>query len=158
MADSIRQKIIDAVAARFASITTGNGYETNIGSKVYVWRNLEASPLDANDLPAINIRDPKCETQQQTSGVHTHMLHIEAVVMASKSTTESKTVRKMIADVTKAVGVDRQWTVSSVKLAFDTDPVKDETTIEQHGDITGAAKISFIIKFRTRSFDPYNSQ
>jgi hypothetical protein len=45
MADSIRQKIIDAIVARFTAWTLSE------------WRDLERNPFQQSELPAVNFRD-----------------------------------------------------------------------------------------------------
>ncbi len=151
MADTIRTKIFNAVADRFKTILIANGYETNLGQKIYCWK---ATPFDESQVPGMNLMDPKQDTQQAMAGVHEHTLHVEARV-AVLTESPAAFVRSMIADITKAIGVDRNWTVAAVRLATDTDPVGDQMDTEHEGKSTGGACVKFKIRFRTSSFDPY---
>ena len=48
MADSKRQKIVDAVKTRMAAILTAGGYATNLGQNVEEW----STHLQGEDIPA----------------------------------------------------------------------------------------------------------
>lgn len=163
MPDTIRQQIVNAVQARFAAINPDNGYNTDFTEHVFVWR---ITPFQAHEVPAVLFRDVKNVTQPQSGGIHNHELECEAdvlTVISDDSAAGAETIRKMIADIWKALGVDRRWTVAGVQLAYNTEPKDDETAIGQEGGnlgdvILGGSRIKFVIHYRTASFDPYNAQ
>ena len=146
MADSIRQQIINAVDARLKTITTVNGYNHNLGFNVFEWRDTS---LSDPELPALIYRDISCETVYLEA--HRHRLHIE-VELVIKDISASA-VRKMIADVLKAVGTDVQWSL----LAINTHPEGDEMMVKQADKIIGGAIVRFAIEFRTVEWDPYTT-
>ncbi len=146
MSDSRRQQIFDALETRLAGITIANGYETDIGTKANKWRASDFGPAD---LPGYNFRDPKCQTDQHTSGIHQHTLDIEIIAVAAQPADidADKFGRKMLADIIKAIGVDRTWG----RLAYDTNPKDDTMTTEHVAQLLVAVKITFQIFYRTRS-------
>jgi hypothetical protein len=150
MADSLREQIMAAVAVRFALIKPANGYETTIGERTHKWR---VTDINDAELPAHNFRDVSCEIEQAVSKLHFHTLKIESVAVAKKpiDMAVDKFGRKMIADIWKAIGVDRQWS----GLASDTNPVRDEMDIEQDDRQLVGVRVEFEIKYRTLSFNPY---
>lgn len=158
MADSQRQKLVDAVKARFQAILTSGGYETDLGSNVFVWRDLIDVPLDPSELPACSVWDVKDTTDQKITSIHENTLDFEVHVVFSNDTTTAVKVRKGIADVRKAIGVDRQWTYQSVRLARDTVNTSDQIMVNQAGKVIGAAKINFSIIYRTTGWDPYTNR
>lgn len=153
MADSRRQQIVDAVKTRFQAITVAGGYETNIGNNVFEWRDIPSVMVEENDMPCVLVRDPRTEITQRVSKVQDHDLTIEAAVVTATATIPVQ-VRKMIADIYKAIGVDRTWGGK----ALDTLPVKDEMGVEHAGKRFGGATVTFTIRHRTLSYDPYNTQ
>ena len=144
MPTSIRQQIINAVDARLKTIKIANGYNYDLGNNVFEWRD---APLSDSNLPALIYRDLSCDTEYLET--HRHKIHIE-VELVIKDTLASA-VRKMIADVLKAIGVDPQWS----NLAINTHPEGDEMQVKQSEKIIGGASVKFAIEFRTKEWDPY---
>jgi hypothetical protein len=106
MADSIRQKIMNSVKARFQLISVANGYETALGAKVFDWLTVQ---LDPADLPALILRDPACETNKDYN-VHEHELTVEADIKVYGETVPTD-LRKALADVYKVLGTDSRWRI-----------------------------------------------
>lgn len=147
------QLVIDAIKTRFAAITVANGYATNLGEKLFEWREMES--FDSSELPAINLKDPQGETVQALSGVHDHKLTIWAELLWANRSNIAADVRLMIADVQKAIGVDRRWG----GIARDTDPQGFEILVQQNSGAVnvGGCRFKFDVTYRTKSFDPYNA-
>ena len=160
MADDVRQKIVDAVKSRLQTITTGNGYETNVGGNVKVWRDMSSSPFASGDLDALNIRDMRTEASREGQPMgttqHEMTMHIEA---ATKDNTmaRDKKLRKILADLIKAIGTDRQWTVSGAKLAWNTQIESTAIDVQHKGEILGGCQLVISILYRTLDFDPYTT-
>jgi hypothetical protein len=149
MTTSIRQQIITAVDTRLKTITTVNGYNTNLGNNIFEWRD---APLQESELPGAVYRDLQ-QTTVMAVGYHEHALALEILILLS-GTEAATTIRKLIADVIKCVGTDRTWGT----LAEDTLPVSDEEiAIEHAGKKIGGISLKFIIQYVTKPFDPYNS-
>jgi hypothetical protein len=155
---SLRQQLFDAIRARFETIRTVNGYETEIGRRFFVWRDMEKSPFTTDELSqggAFTIRDTTCSSTARIITSHDHDLTIECVA-ATIGAPPDNWARRIAADLHKAIGVDRQWTVNGTKLAMDTMPGDDELNVGHFGDRIGAVRKTFVVKFRTAAFDPYN--
>jgi len=142
MTDSIRQRLIDKVDARFKTITTANGYQTNIGNHVFDW--LERDLAD-NELDALIYRDPLSESEPGTIHDYGNKMRLEIEVKTKSADTTAKQVRKMIADVNKAIGVDDRWG----ELAIDTQPESVIMDLQQYDKIAGSAHIVVMIEYDT---------
>lgn len=152
MADSRRQDILDAILARFRLILATSGYETNLGKNVHVWRDTAQIPFQPEELPALNLRDASNAIEQHLNNKHEHSLTLTCQGFVASSAVAAD-VRKCLADLYKAIGVDRKWST----LAFDTLPVGDEFTVQQNGTAIAGFVLTFTVKFRTTSYDPYTA-
>lgn len=149
MPDSKRQQIVLAVKTRFQGILIASGYETNIGQKVYEWRD---AAIQSADLPALNLIDVAEDSIQGSSNVQEHSLEMWVECHTQDGTTNGATVRKVIADVVKAIGVDRTWG----SLAFNTLPMRNEIGFEHKDKFNGGVTIKFKILYRTQNFNPFS--
>jgi hypothetical protein len=154
------QRLFDAVKVRMQGIYVVNGYETDIGAHCFTWRDLTKHPLTEAECPCIALRDPTRDTSPQSSVItaHDHTLTIEvaAAAIGSVQAPPDNLARRILCDIDKAIGQDRQWTVDGVKLARDTLPGQDRLETAHVGDrIVGVTK-TFTIIFRTRQWDPFN--
>lgn len=144
---SIRQSIIDAVKTRLEGITIIGGYQTNIGQKVTEWQTYD--PND-RELDCIMFRDPSAkvtdpdEEDDNTEAWHYKNLALQIFVLSSGAATPA-TLRKQIADVLKAVGVDVTWSGH----AIDTTLEGDETQIDQETKKIGASLVTLSIRYKT---------
>lgn len=138
---SIRQQIMTAMDTRLKTILVANGYETNLGQKVYAWK---ATPLDDVDLPALEYRDiANDRLEGGPIGKFRWALTIEIGIVAASASTTIADVRKMLNDVYKAMGTDETWST----LAQWTEQPSDKVEIEQQDKIIGGAKILFNIVY-----------
>jgi hypothetical protein len=177
MADSIRQQIIALVKERFQSIRTANSYETELGAHVFVWRDLDKVPVSEAELPLLNIRDLRRETEPQVSGRadHHHTLFLELEIVAGVTNAGGNTdaavqVRKCISDLEEAINaVTNGWAgtywanstpdandpTKGTKLAFLTLPMDDEMVVDQSGRTISGAKMRIKIQYRNQRWNPY---
>lgn len=154
MALTVRQRIIDAIAARFATITTANGFQTEIGSKVTQWNT---TPIVERNARGVDISDPLDEyaTDSPTPNCEDHRLTVHAVIHCREAGDSDAYLRNAICDIYRAIGSDRYFNVSGSTLARNgTFPVKDEISVDQAGQITGAARVIFQVRYRTAILDP----
>lgn len=158
MPTTIRQRLVNAVKARLELILVASGYNSDLGQRVHLWR---ATPLGEDEAPFLNLKDVKRTTETvllgQSAHQHTLTLWVEVLARRDVDVPADEIVRRYLADVEKAVGVDRYWTeaATGTRLAFDTRPVEDQMTVEQAGQIIAGARHTFTILYRTRAFDPY---
>jgi hypothetical protein len=147
VADTVRQDIIDAVDARLKAILVSNGYETDVGSNVFDWH---AEPLEEDDLPALIYRDTSVETTVDTIASFSHRM-ILSIMAAVTSSTPMTTIRKIIADIDKAIGVDHTFG----GLALMTERISDESGIEINERKYAGCQIVYAITFRTSGWNDY---
>ncbi len=150
MPDSLREQIFDAISTRLSGILIAGGYNTDIGLRAYKWR---VTPFAETELPAHSISDPEDTIETKVSRIHDHTLTVEVVALDKKPAAVSvdQHGRKMLADIWKAIGVDRTFG----GLAFDSLPVADELVVEHSDNLRVGAKVKFNVRFRTLMFDPY---
>lgn len=156
---SIWQQIFDAVKFRFQEIRINNGYETEIGAHAFSWRDLDASPMHENELPGFSLRDlsRSYEPEAQTINRHHFLLRFEvkAESVAVVSSPVDKHARRMISDLDKSLGVDRQWEIGGVKLAKDTLPDTDTIETVHRGELIVRVTKTFGIRYQNLFFNPY---
>lgn len=146
MPDSVRKQIMAAIATRFATITTGNGYKTSAGSTVSTWRDLEAAPWTSADLPAINIRDVEQEVEAKPSSLQIVRLAIECDVAGASIAV----VRDIISDIQAAIGTDEKWST----LARRTEYEQDSVGVEHAKNKLAAGVVRFVVVYQQARWDP----
>lgn len=127
MADSKRQRIIDAVKARMQTVLIANGYATDIGQKVFDWRvDFQGEEADA-DLPCISVCDMVAEAAPRNGPdpqSTTWLMPIQLRVYAKRGDTPS-VMRSYLKDLQRAVRQDDRWKSASVGLAMNTYPLRE---------------------------------
>lgn len=158
---SVRQKIFDAVKARFETIYQVNGFATNVGSHCFSWRDLERSPFTVEELSdggAIVITDDDRAPDPSVLTVHDQLVTF-TVIAASTPTggfaNADRHARRIEADLIVAIGQDRTWTTDGVRLAKDTILGESQINVGHFGEMVAAVRLKFTVHFRTARFDPY---
>jgi hypothetical protein len=146
MADTIRQRLVDAIDTRFKTILTTNGYKTNIGAHVFWWKE---SPMQIQDLPGMNCRD-KSPAKELGCGVEDNILPIEIEATVSGSMTPTD-LRKILADIETAIGVDETWG----GLAEATDLKENDISADQKENKVGLVQLTMMIEYTLVRFDAY---
>jgi len=138
---NLRQQIVDAIETRLKTIRVANGYQTEAGQHVFPWRLV---PIPDSDMPALCIYDTDCNMSPDGAiGYFTHELQvdIDAIVSGSASRT---TVRSIMEDVFRAVGVDRTWG----GLAEHTEIQSHGINLEQAERVLGAGQVRMTVRYR----------
>jgi hypothetical protein len=143
-----RQAIVTAIKARFANITTANGYRTNIGAIQKEW---QTTPLDAGEKPAHMIQDPLDtklpDKNGEFSSRHQWALDIHVQTVLAEADQTAAEARKSISDVKDAVKVDPTWG----GLAKRSEEVSDRVTRDPAGtNTTGGLVIFRVITSRAQ--------
>jgi hypothetical protein len=104
---SLRREVINEQKARFAAITTANGYHFTVKT-VAEW---QTTPLDEAKLPAVIISDPDDTKRPDdpNSGAHTWDLNMVLDFVLNEAAQTSENADKAIEDFQKAVLVDPRW-------------------------------------------------
>lgn len=147
-----RQKLVDAMRARFESITTENAYETGIGNSVHEWRSEKLPEEDEALFPALLFRDVLGETPlpEKNTGRWKHLLHVTVDIVIGESAEQATEARKALADVIKAIGVDPLWKDGSgQELAERTIPGDERIMADKEGNWIGGARLEFVIEYFT---------
>lgn len=149
MADSIRQQIMTAIDTRLKTILVSGGYETNAGNNIYEFWDIA---LEEDELPAIIWRDGAEDTELLVSTTQDRRLTVE-LIMQAVGTTAPTTLRKMIADVEKAMLVDNTWG----SLAIFTSPldITDVFEVDHKERRIGACRAKFTVLYRTGYLNSY---
>jgi hypothetical protein len=146
---SLRQQIVDAIETRAKTISVANGYQTAIGSHVFVWK---LTPFGANEMPGVDIRDRSdaidSEGLKGSVNVDNHDLTVAFEVVCQSGRTSDDDVRKMIADVYKMIGMDPTWG----SLALTTQLAGDEITETQDEHVIAGATITVTVLYRTNKY------
>ena len=148
MADK-RQAIYTAVKTRFATITTANGYQTGIGSKVKEW---QLTPLETADLDCLILNDPveSGEDEDKNSATFTRYLEFEAKAVLSESSASPTKARQAQDDLIKCIGVDEKWG----GLARRTLMGDCELVVDKEGNRFGGIDFKFRVEFGRRRWTP----
>ena len=148
MADSVRQQIVDAFITRLRTITTINGYETELGSNISEGRTEE---WQESELPGGDVREGE-ESIEVSDPQHSFTLPLELEVKVAGATSRA-TVRKIIADVTKAIGASK----FSSLIVYIRPVSNGEPDFDKKDKLFGSITMSFEVVYVTVAFDPYNT-
>lgn len=144
-------------------IRTANGYETDIGAKMFAWRDLNRTPFTEPELReslgGFCLKDANRRTEAGlVINKHDHTLQMEMVgaCFAAASSPPDNFARRMLCDIDRALGLDLKWTVNGTMLARDTQAGEDVIEAAHTGERLVVVRKTFTIIFRTGRFDPYN--
>lgn len=135
-----RQTLVDRILARFALITTANGYLTNVGAKVREW---QTTPLDETELTTLLVRDTIASVQPDPNGSNSsrrtwsQQIIVDAVL--PETAQNAVEARKTISDINKAVGVDQTWG----GLARRSDQVNEKLMLDKTGGRVAGVQLIF---------------
>ena len=151
MAASIRQQIISAMVTRLGTITTANGYLTNIGNSVALWRTTE---FEKWEMPSCSIADTQDTAEvsdlRPNGGHERHKLTVEILAVISDGDNTPATLEQARADIINAIGIDPRWG----GVAEWTTPSGDNKQISQKDKVFGAVKVTVTVSYRTLAWNP----
>jgi hypothetical protein len=149
---TIRVRILLAIGTRLLTILTTNSFETDIGSHVFVWRDLDKEPLQASEVPSVLYNDISDEPLPEMSvfGADAHTLHIEIKAASAGATVES-TLRNIIADLEIAINTDLTWGGYAIDSYLGT----NEAAVEQIENKIGVITVPMTVIYRTAAGNPY---
>lgn len=132
---TVREQVVDAVASRFRQILVANGYNTDVGNSVYIWKDTAFS---VEELPALNIRDESSDIEDLTNKQETIRLNFRTDIVVSNSN-PIPTIRAILEDVRKAISVDETFG----GLVLYTRMVGDEIDSVSKEDLIASAFVRF---------------
>lgn len=141
----VRQNILTYAGTLFATITTVNGYNTNLGDNVDEWK---AYADEESELPSLRYRDMGVEVLEQDNVYTNKKLNLKIECRVSDGSSTSATIRKCIQDVLAAIGTDITWNDN----AYDTNYEGDVIEIEQTKNKIGYVSMDIAIGYRTTNW------
>lgn len=139
---SKRQTIINDLDAKLKAIKIINGYQTDAGNHVYAWRDDELQP---HELPGIVYYDRIAGKREGGPiGIFRWELAVDIFVYAAAGKDTPAEVRKLIADVLKAIGVSAEGRWAGQAQATELSD-GSEMSIERRGKTAGEAVINIVI-------------
>ena len=150
MAISKRQAICTAIDTRLKTITIVNGYETNLGNNVYEFWDIA---LEESELPAVIWKDGNESSTLLVTNMQDRTLTIELVLQTTGVNAPSD-LRKMIADIEKAMNIDDTW--NNLVINSSVLDIKDVFEIEYQERRIGACRAAFTVTYRTGYLNSYS--
>ena len=147
----LRTQILVAIGTRLLTILTANGYETELGENVFVWRDLTREPFASSELSGIAYNDVSDESEPLTFEKELHRLTVEMTIGASGETVES-TLRLIAADLEVALNTDRTFGALAMESLLGT----NEIAIEHVENKIGILTVPLNIEYTTLVGDPYH--
>lgn len=139
-----RSQIMVKVATALTGITTGAGYQTNLGQKVYEWREY---PIEDDAPPACVYKETDTCSILCTN-TWRHKLNLDILLYGNTAAQ----VRQMIADVTTAIGTDTTFG----GLVQKTEPTGEDTGAEHKNKLVFISHLTFEIWFNTTYWSAYS--
>ena len=102
---TVREQVVNAMADRFRQILTTNGYNTDVGNSVFVWKD---TPFSVEELPALNLRDESSDIEDLTNATERVRLNIRTDIVVSNND-PIPTIRAILEDIRKAISVDETF-------------------------------------------------
>lgn len=156
MADSKRQKIVDAVKTRMAAILVAGGYDTNLGQNVLEWE----THLQEEDIPAagaLSVCDlvaTAAETTERSNPRNTvWLMPIHIRIFLPKNRLNAANVRTAIKDVNRAIRQDDRWKVAGVGLVMISRPQSEGPVIPEDTFQITAGAVQFEVQYLTAKFN-----
>lgn len=141
MPDTIRQQIIEAIAARLKTILTSSGYLTDLGSNVHEW---DTTPLDlGGESYKLIYQDEEEAWSDMTVGEQDAVLTVSILILCASSLPISD-IRAMTADVRRAMYLDPTWG----GLASDTRQIEEaKMTVGAAADVAAGVVVKYQIEY-----------
>lgn len=146
-----RQQIISALKARLQTIKVANGYNTNAGDRVFLWRQVAMKPGETLLLNIKYAAEKDNIDGEGLSGpynVWNRALPI-GITIAQRDTLLLDDLEDIIADVWKAIGIDDTFG----GLAIYSNAIGDMIVEEQEEDAITGAILTLTIAYRTKMYE-----
>jgi hypothetical protein len=151
MADSKRQKIVDAVIARMKLINGSGDYTTDVNDHVEDSR----TNWQQDELPAISVFDGDAMANPTSPAEGRSVVHEMPVLIKGfvEQGTTAAACRTLIKDILTAIRVDDRWTVSNVTLVMQSRPVRESITRNPDSFEVEACEVEIGVLYITQKFN-----
>lgn len=139
-----RQTMMAALKTQLETITTANGYNTNLGASIYEWRGY---PADTSDMPLAIMRDNEHKVENGYHE-HNHELSVDVEIIASGSSVVSE-MRKMLADVYDALGGG----ITLGNCVYSIDYNGDSLVLVHEEQKIMSGTVALVLRFKSGAFD-----
>ena len=102
---TVREQVVNAIANRFRQILVANGYNTDVGNSVYIWKD---TPFSVEELPALNLKDEASDIEDLTNLTERIRLNFKVDIIVANND-PIPTVRAILEDIRKAISVDETF-------------------------------------------------
>jgi len=153
MADSRREKLVQAIVTRMKLINGSGDYTTNVANRV---KDSEANWAEDQDtLPAISVFDGDAQAFPTSPGLPRGVVHEMSVMIRyfARQGETAANARNGIKDILTAIRQDDKWTVASVQLAMQTRQVVDRIVRNPDNFEVEGAEVEIGIQFKTANFN-----
>jgi len=147
MADPISQQIMEAVDIALKTIWRTDGYNTDLGNRVYEWRK---APVNIEDAECVIYRD-MAPSITRSVGEDIYELPVEFILIGQNDNIP-KIARSMYADIVKCLFANETWGGLAERTVIL--PPEDVEYIHHEHTFAGI-RFRAIIDFRTTQGDPY---
>lgn len=145
------QQVIDAIKDRFATITKANGYNCDLGSNVFEWRDLDRSPFSVDEMPALNLKDPEMDIYVEAIGTWTCDVVFNIEAFCTKGSTTASEIRTIIDCILRAIGADETFGGLTEYVEFDSSGQNRPMKLEIAQDEKTVARASFRLRLVYRT-------
>lgn len=156
MAESKRQRIVDAVATRMRTILIANGYETDLGLNVEEWtQHLQQEDIaDSGILSVCDMVAEAAATDGRSSPRETiWLMPIQIRIWYPKDQLTAANVRTGLQDVNRAIRQDDRWKVDGVGLVMISRPLREGPIVPEDSFEVAGAFLDFEAQFITQKFN-----
>lgn len=156
MAESKRQRIMDAVAERMRTILIANGYETDLGLNVEEWtQHLQQEDIaDSGILSVCDMVAEAAATDGRSNPRETiWLMPIQIRIWYPKDQLTAANVRTGLQDVNRAIRQDDRWKVDGVGLVMISRPLREGPIVPEDSFEVAGAFLDFEAQFITQKFN-----
>jgi len=141
----VRQSIITNLLNMLQGIRISDGYKTDVGTKVFEWREIA---IELADCPCLIVRDTTDEIEDQGVHDHAHKLTITVTCIAA-GTSAVEDARKIEADIYEAIGTD----LSIGNQAYWTEWQGSAMQVQHEENIFANILITLLVLYKTPAFN-----
>jgi hypothetical protein len=148
MADTIRQRIMDAIVDRMKLIDGTGSYETNVAERV---KDSETN-WDETDYPAISVFDGDALANPTSTGAYQGVIWSMPILIrafATQAADGPSNVRKLIKDINTAIRVDDTFG----GLVMQTRQTKEAVVRNQDSFEIEGCEVEFEAQYISRKFN-----
>lgn len=148
MADTIREKILDAVTTALGEITVANGYETTVEAV----HRAGKTPVQVRVHPSIIVYDLGDTSRRTIRLTYHHVMRLGIVGCAHEhdDVTRNDELSKLMGDIRRKVAENETWSSNAIATIIDGSlPSEGESDQPRAMDRLGVS-----ITYRTKEADP----